>query len=93
MCESLVRNRITVGACLRAGGEHECGACWGRSPKGGGDERGDGVSNLNGVLRRLLANTALQPEHDLLGRLGLLVEHRLGLSAEASLFHVVTAFA
>ena len=50
-------------------------------------------TNLNGVLRRLLANTALQPEHDLLGRLGFLVEHGLGLSAEACLLHVVTAFA
>ena len=51
------------------------------------------MSNLNGVLRRFLANAALQPEHDLLGRLGFLVEHGLGLSAEASLLHVVTAFA
>ena len=48
---------------------------------------------LDGELLLGLALLALHPQHDLPRRLGLLVEHGLGLAAEAHLLGVVAALA
>merc|ERR1719453_2835697 len=48
---------------------------------------------LDGLHALGLALGALELQHDFLGSLGLLVEDRLGLSAEACLLLVVTALA
>ena len=51
------------------------------------------LAALDGQLEALLALFALKTQGDLLGRLGLLVEHGLGLAAEPLLLPVVTALA
>jgi len=51
------------------------------------------LAPLDRLHAALLAFGALHPQHDLLRRLGLLVEHRLGLAAEAALLPVVPALA
>lgn len=50
------------------------------------------LTPLQRQLRFRLAVGAFQPQHDLLGRLGLFVEDGLGLAAVAGLFAVVAAF-
>lgn len=42
------------------------------------------------MLHLLLAHSALHPQHDLLGYLGSLMKHRLGLSTKPTLLSVVT---
>ena len=49
------------------------------------------LAALQGQLGLGLALRALEAEHDLLGRLGLLVEHGLGLTTVTGLLSVVTA--
>ena len=51
------------------------------------------LAALDRLHRGALALGALQAQHDLLRRLGLLVEHGLGLAAEARLLAVVAALA
>lgn len=48
------------------------------------------LAALEGVHVRGLASLALEAEHNLLGGLGLFVEHGLGLSTIARLLSVVT---
>lgn len=48
------------------------------------------LASLQRKLRLGLARDALESEHDLLGRLGLLVENRLGLTSVSGLLAVVT---
>ena len=49
------------------------------------------LTPLETKLRLGLAVHALEPKHDLLRRLGLLVEHGLGLTSVTGLFAVVSA--
>jgi len=49
------------------------------------------LAALEGKLHLVLALLALKTKHDLLGGLGLLLEHGLGLSTETLLLSVVTA--
>jgi len=49
------------------------------------------LAALEGELRLGLADLALEPEHDLLGSLRLLVEDGLRLTSESHLLHVVAA--
>merc|ERR1712107_213133 len=49
------------------------------------------LSSLNGDLVVLLASVALHLQHDLLGGLGLLVEHRLGLTTKTRLLSIITS--
>lgn len=51
------------------------------------------LAALDGHLLLVLAHCALEPQHDLLGGLCLLVEHGLGLAAEPGLLAVVAALA
>ncbi len=48
------------------------------------------LAPLDDLLVLLLADGALHPEHDLLRRLGLLLEDGLGLTTEAGLLSIVT---
>lgn len=47
--------------------------------------------HLDGVHVHCLADLALQPQHNLLGGLGLLVEHRLCLTSISRLLAIVPA--
>jgi len=51
------------------------------------------LTPLQRQLRLRLARRAFQPQHDLLGGLGLFVEDGFGLAAVAGLLAVVAAFA
>ena len=48
------------------------------------------LAPLDWMLGYMLATLALQPQHNLLGGLGLLVEHWFGLTTVTGLFPVVT---
>jgi hypothetical protein len=50
------------------------------------------LATLQRELRLGLAGCALQSQDDLLGGLGLLPEHRLGLTSVTALFPIITAF-
>ena len=53
----------------------------------------EALAPLERLLRAVLALDALKTDHDLLGGLGLLVEHRLGLATEPGLLAVITPLA